>query len=230
MGARTTDGRGSPMAQPDRFRSPARRGPGPTHPRLGPHRRGPHPGDRVRRVRGRHQPPVPVFALATLRSQGGHRTALDLYATRPHALGLPATAMAEMFVRRATQLLYGADETRAGRYQLAVSLVSRCLHLALPDAEDLLVPHLDDTARTPSSSPSNSSITSPVPTTPSQPDRRTRRTEHAEDTTRRRPRPGGPTGRGGPHSWAEAQARSPPSEALVGAGARADESRWPTAT
>ena len=57
--------------------------------------------------------------------------------------------MAEMFVRRATQLLYGADETRAGRYQLAVSLVSRCLHLALPDAEDLLVPHLDDTAKDP---------------------------------------------------------------------------------
>jgi hypothetical protein len=94
-------------------------------------------------------PPFRSLHSTTLRSQGGHRTALDLYATRPHALGLPATAMAEMFVRRATQLLYGADETRAGRYQLAVSLVSRCLDLALPDAEDLLVPHLDDTTKDP---------------------------------------------------------------------------------
>ena len=94
-------------------------------------------------------PPFRSLHSTTLRSQGGHRTALDLYATPPHALGLPATVMAEMFVRRATQLLYGADETRAGRYRLAVSLVSRCLHVALSDAEDLLVAHLGDTAKDP---------------------------------------------------------------------------------
>jgi hypothetical protein len=94
-------------------------------------------------------PPFRSLHSTTLRSQGGHRTALDLYAARPHALGLPATVMAEMFVRRATRLLYGAEETQAGRYQLAVSLISRCLDLARPDAEDLLLPHLHGDARDP---------------------------------------------------------------------------------
>lgn len=95
------------------------------------------------------RPPFRSLHSTTLRSQDGHRTALDLYAAPPHALGLPATVMAEMFVRRATHLLYGADETRAARYQLAVSLVSRCLDLARPDAEHLLSPHLDDGNRDP---------------------------------------------------------------------------------
>jgi hypothetical protein len=84
-----------------------------------------------------------------LRSQDGHRTALDLYAERPYALGLAATVMAEMFVRRATQLLYGPDEARAARYQLAVNLISRCLDLARLEAEHFLLPHLEGSARDP---------------------------------------------------------------------------------
>lgn len=87
-------------------------------------------------------PPFRSLHSTTLRSQDGHRTSLDLYAARPHALGLAATVMAEMFVRRATQLLYGPDEARAGRYQLAVNLLSRCLDLARPDAEQFLSSHL----------------------------------------------------------------------------------------
>ena len=94
-------------------------------------------------------PPFRSLHSTTLRTQDGHRTALDLYAERPHALGLAATVMAEMFLRRATQLLHGADEARAARHQLAVGLISRCLDLARPDAEHLLSPHLDGGARDP---------------------------------------------------------------------------------
>ena len=94
-------------------------------------------------------PPFRSLHSTTLRSQDGHRTALDLYAERPYALGLAATVMAEMFVRRATPLLYGPDETRAARYQLAVTLISRCLDLARPEAEHFLSPHLAGGARDP---------------------------------------------------------------------------------
>ena len=94
-------------------------------------------------------PPFRSLHSTTLRSQDGHRTALDLYAERPYALGLAATVMAEMFVRRATQLLYGPDEARTARYQLAVTLLSRCLDLARPEAEHFLSPHLEGGTRDP---------------------------------------------------------------------------------
>src|ERR1700712_5489896 len=40
-------------------------------------------------------PPFRALHSTTLRSHGGHRTALDLYAAPPHALGLATTVMAE---------------------------------------------------------------------------------------------------------------------------------------
>lgn len=85
----------------------------------------------------------------TLRCQHGHRTALDLYAARPHAFGLDTTVMADLFAQRATRLLYGPDEAAAARITVAVTLVSRCLDLARPDAETLLMPHLEGGVRDP---------------------------------------------------------------------------------
>lgn len=85
----------------------------------------------------------------TLRSQHGHRTALDLYAVRPHAFGLDTTVMADLFAQRATRLLYGPGEAATARIKVAVTLVSRCLDLARPEAETLLMPHLEGGARDP---------------------------------------------------------------------------------
>ena len=141
-----------PVAQPDRRRAAARRGAGPTRARLGPEHRRPDLRGRLRHRPGRGDrphPAVPVAALHDVAQPGRHRTALDLYAGRPYAPGLAATVMAEMFVRRATQLLYGPDEARAARYQLAVNLISRCLDLARPEAEDFLSPHLAGGTRDP---------------------------------------------------------------------------------
>jgi hypothetical protein len=94
-------------------------------------------------------PPFRALHSTTIRSQNGTRTALDLYAERPHAFGLDATVMAEMFVRRAQHLLYGRADTTIARYQLAVNLISRYLDLARPEAERFLQPHLDGGARDP---------------------------------------------------------------------------------
>lgn len=94
-------------------------------------------------------PPFRSLHSTTLRSQNGVRTALDLYAEHPHAFGLDVTVTAEMFVRRATQLLYGRADTRVARYHLAVNLISRYLDLARPEAERFLQPHLDGGARDP---------------------------------------------------------------------------------
>ncbi|PVY97263.1 hypothetical protein [Actinomycetospora cinnamomea] len=88
-------------------------------------------------------PPFRTLHSTTLRCQDGHRTALDLYAARPRALGLDATAMADLFAQRATRLLYGPDEAAAARFHLAVNLISRCLDLARAEAEELLTPHLE---------------------------------------------------------------------------------------
>ncbi|MCD2196645.1 hypothetical protein LQ327_25045 [Actinomycetospora endophytica] len=91
-------------------------------------------------------PPFRSLVSITLRSTPRGRTALDLYARAPQAFDLDTTMVVDMFAVRAAHLLYGPVDPAKSRYALAVETISRRLRLDRPNAERLLLTHLEPLA------------------------------------------------------------------------------------
>lgn len=77
----------------------------------------------------------------TLRSDHGHRTALDLYARNPHAFGGETTVLADMFAIRAAHLLYGCEDS-SDDTQRILDAAARSLRLTPGQVQTLLESHL----------------------------------------------------------------------------------------
>ncbi|MEJ2889706.1 hypothetical protein [Actinomycetospora aeridis] len=91
-------------------------------------------------------PPFRSLHSTTLRSERGHRTALDLYARNPNAFGADTSVLADMFAIRAAHLLYGHDDTRADLEHI-LTTTARRLGLSRATLQALLEEHLGRDSR-----------------------------------------------------------------------------------